>query len=60
MCTSDEILIYLTTFEFYAMYFLMESQKDRRIEEIYYDHNAENVNEKMPRNSSITKTAQTF
>ena len=60
MCTADEVLIYLITFEFYAVYFLMESQKDRRIEEIYYDHNAENVDEKLPTDGSITNTAQTF
>lgn len=43
----NEILIYLVTFEFYVMYFLIMSQDKRTVEEIFYDHNVENVTLKL-------------
>jgi hypothetical protein len=37
----------------------MESQMDRTVQEIYYDHNVENVKEKLERNST-SRSAITF
>ena len=52
MCTVDELIIFLQIFEFYAMYILIEAQKDKRIEEIYFEHNIENISEKLSDNNT--------
>ena len=59
MCTCDELLIWLQIIEFYAMYYLIDAQKDRTVEEIYYDHNAENVDIRLSKDSTSSE-ARTF
>ena len=42
--------------EWLSIIYLINSQKDRRVEEILFDHNAENVEEKLADKSSFSSS----
>jgi hypothetical protein len=52
------IMVVLQIFEWQAMIYLILSQKGRKIEEILYDHNTENIHISIKEERLTSKTFQ--
>jgi hypothetical protein len=52
---SFEVLVMFHVFEWCALMYLIVTQRNRRIEEILYDHSSENINEKIINSKTIKR-----